>query len=248
MSIFIDKIPSIDPRLARHVEHDSRSKGFAFKVATPKPIVTTFWTDAAPILDQKDLGGCVGWTGADILNTDKFTPVRLAKNKGQYYFDADGLAFYEAATHADNIRGFYPPNDTGSSGLGLAKALKKLGLIDGYTHAFTWDAFLQAIMSQPVAFGTLWTKAMFNPDAQGVVHVGPITNSTIAGGHEYSGRGYDVERDLVLCRNHWNKTWNPGTVRQKVPGEFWVPGADMRKLLLPVNQGDITILHGVGVV
>lgn len=233
-----------DPRLGRHVEHDEASRAHAFTVAEAKPQVDTFWPDVAPVLNQKKLGGCVGFTGADILNTAPFAPVRTAKNKGKFYTDADGIKFYEAATVADAIPGQYPPDDTGSSGLGLAKALQKLGLITHYTHAFSWSAFVQAILTQPVALGTLWTNAMFTPDKSGVVHVGPLTQANIAGGHEYMARGISFSRCLVLCRNHWEASWDGTTAAQKLPGEFWLPIADLQTLL--ANQGDVTVLHGVG--
>lgn len=238
-----------DPRLGRHVEHDSRSRDFAFTATTPKPEVDTFWPDSAPVLNQGNIGGCVGWTGADLLNTAAFATVRNTQNKSRFYTNADGLKFYEAATKADNIPGYYLPgdpqsSDTGSSGLGLAKALKDLGLINRYTHAFSWTAFVQAILTQPVALGTLWTNGMFKPDASGVAHVGPLTDSNIAGGHEYMARGISFSRGLVLCRNHWTLTWDSKTNAQKLPGEFWLAIPDLQTLL--ANQGDVTVLHGVG--
>lgn len=228
--------------LGRHVQHDTRSRDFAFTVAEAKQEVDTFWTDEAPVLNQGDIGGCVGWTGADILNTDPFAKVRAAKNGGKFYTDADGLKFYEAATRADSIAGQYKPDDTGSSGLGLAKALKNLGLIDRYTHAFSWDAFVQAILTQPVALGTLWTKKMFTPTKDGVAHVGTLTDANIAGGHEYMARGISFSRSLVLCRNHWEPTWDGHQQAEKEPGEFWLTFADLKTLL--ANQGDVTVLHG----
>lgn len=233
-----------DPRLGRHVEHDIQSKNFAFKVTVPRPDATIFWSDGAPVLNQGDLGGCVGWTGADVLNTDAFTPIRKKFNGGKYYNDKDGLKFYEAATVADSIKGAYPPDDTGSSGLGLAKALKKLGLIDRYTHILSWSAYIQAIQTQPVCIGTLWTNRMFTPDRYGMLHVGTLTEDNIAGGHEYMIRGRDHRRALNLMRNHWEPSWSPGTQAQKLPGEAWISDADLKVLL--ANQGDGVVLHGVG--
>lgn len=242
MTTHVQKFTPTDQRLGRHVEHDSRSRDFTIQVTTPKPEVDTFWTDTAPVLNQGNIGGCVGWTGADILNTDLFAPLRMAKNKGKYFTNADGLKFYEAASKADSIAGAYPPDDTGSSGIGLGKALKTLGLITSYTHAFTWTAFVQAILTQPVALGTLWTNKMMTPDSSGVAHVGALTDANIAGGHEYMARGISFTRGLILCRNHWTPTWDSKTNGQKLPGEFWLTIPDLKTLL--ANQGDVTILHG----
>lgn len=233
-----------DPRLKRHVEHDDRSRNFAFAAAPKVVDKTIFWENDAPILDQLKLGGCVGFTGADVMNTAMFTPIRRNRNGNQFFNNNDGKFFYQQATMNDSIKGQYPPDDTGSSGLGLAKALKKLGYIDGYTHVLSWNAYLTAIQKQPLALGTLWTNNMFQPNADGVVSVGELTDANIAGGHEYSVRGRNADTHLNLCRNHWNKSWSPHTIKQKLPGEFWITDNDLKLLLK--NQGDITVLHGVG--
>jgi hypothetical protein len=233
-----------DPRLGRIQEHDSRSWAFAFAAAAKPPDATIIWEDLAPVLDQGDLGGCVGWTGADILNTEIFKPVRTRLNKGKFFQNADGKNFYHFSTIADSIPGAFPPDDTGSSGLGLAKALLKLGLITRYTHAFSWNAYLTAIATQPLAAGTLWTKQMSNPDNNGVVRVGELTDANIDGGHEFMIRGRIATTKLNLCRNHWTPTWDKSTNGPKKPGEFWIPDQDLQVLLK--NQGDITVLHGDG--
>lgn len=247
--VVIEHVDSTDRRLDRHVEHDSRSRQFPVSAPQPDTLKTIYWDDAGPVLDQGNLGGCVGFTGADILNTVGFQPVRAKFNGGQFYQNRDGISFYSAATHADSIAGAYPPHDTGSSGLGLAKALKKLGLVDRYEHAFTWQQFEAAITSGPVAVGTLWTNQMFNPGIDGVVGVGEINQSTIAGGHEWMIRGVNVERNLILGRNHWAADWNPvignpAIDGPRLPGEFWVPIPDFQSLL--ASQGDVILLHGVG--
>lgn len=232
-----------DARLGRHYEHDPRSEAFAFTAdppAGPGAQVDTLWADTAPVLDQGNLGGCVGFTGADILNTAYFDAVRAKHNNAQFYTDDDGLAFYSAATKLDEIAGEYPPQDTGSSGLGLAKALLSAGLISRYDHAFTWTQFEAMIQTKPVAVGTVWTNSMFTPDTNGVVEVGPINNDTIAGGHEYMIRGIDFTRSLVgPCRNHWTDTWNPDTSGWKLPGEFWLTFHDAALLFDPSQQPDI---------
>lgn len=233
-----------DPRLGRIQEHDSRSREFAVKSVTKPPNASIFWSDEAPVLDQGQLGGCVGWTGADILNTDVYKPVRDRVNGGAFFQNQDGRNFYHLATVSDSIPGAFPPNDTGSSGLGLAKALKKLGYLSGYSHVFSWNSYLTAISKGPVAAGTLWTNDMYKPDSKGVVRVGSLDDANIAGGHEYMIRGRDAKNGLNLARNHWTPGWNQKHVGQKLPGEFWILDFDL--MLLLKNQGDITVLHGVG--
>ena len=113
-------------KLGRHLEHHPESWNHPFTLAAPIHYETIYHPDTSPILNQKQVGGCVGFTGADILNTEMFAPVRIAFNNGRFFENKDGLRFYHLATMADAIPGAYPPDDTGSSGLGLAKALRKL--------------------------------------------------------------------------------------------------------------------------
>jgi hypothetical protein len=221
----------------RHVEHDERSRGFAFEAGKPGVDRTLMWSTTRTILNQKDLGACVGFTGADLLNTDMFAPVRKRFHAGKLYGNKDGIDFYHLATAKDSFPGTYPPDDTGSSGLGLAKALKAAGLIDRYTHAFSFDAFRSAIATQPVAVGTVWTNDMFNPDPDGLIHVGDLSDSNIAGGHEYMVRGINYETRRVRMRNHWAKSWG-------IAGEAEIGFDDFEALL--ANQGDVTVLHGAG--
>jgi hypothetical protein len=240
-SVLIQHIDQNDSRLGRHVEHDSRSWDFAVTAETPAKPVDVFWGDQAPILNQGNVGGCVGFTGADFLNTDFAKQVRHAHNSDQFYGNDEGLTLYHDATVADNIKGTYPPDDTGSSGLGLAKALVKLGLIKSYQHAFTWAHFQAAIAVQPVAVGTLWTNDMFKPNKDGVIKVGSLSDDNIAGGHEYMIRGISYTKNLVLMRNHWDYSWSPHTSGQKLPGEAWISIPDFQELL--ANQGDVTVLR-----
>jgi hypothetical protein len=198
---------------------------------------TVLWADSAPVLNQAKVGGCVGFTGADILNTALFAPVRRARHGSRLFGNQDGLTFYHLATIADGLPGTYPPVDKGSTGLGLAKALQQLGLIDRYTHAFGFDHFRTAIATQPVAVGTLWTNDMFQPDADGLIHVGALTDDNVAGGHEYMVRGINYETKRVRMRNHWTKTWGVG-------GEADIGFDDFEALL--ANGGDVVVLHGAG--
>lgn len=224
--------------LGRHQEHHAASLDHPFTLAAPVTHTTVYYPTTPIILNQKDVGGCVGFTGADLLNTQAYAAVRKAFNRGRLYQNRDGLNFYHLATEDDAIDGTYPPDDTGSSGIGLAKALVGLGLVDRYTHAFGFDHFRDAIAVQPVACGTLWTQTMFTPDADAIVEVGDFSDDNIAGGHEYMVRGIDYEKEIVWARNHWGKAWGKA-------GEFGVRFDDFERLLL--NGGDVTVMHGAAV-
>lgn len=232
---FIPTDPNNPHPLGRHEHHDPRSLEHPFMAPAPVQYTSQLWPDNAPVLNQGSIGGCVGWTGADVLNTAQFDALRAKVNAGAYYGNPEGLRLYELSTQDDGMGPAYPPDDRGSSGLGLAKALLSLGLISSYTHAFGFAHFQQAIEFAPVAVGTLWTQDMFQPDAgTGLVHVGQLTEDNVAGGHEYMVRGIDYANRQVRARNHWTPEWGDG-------GEFLIGFEDFEELL--ANNGDVTVLH-----
>jgi C1A family cysteine protease len=103
----------------------------------------------------------------------------------------------------DNIPGTYPPEDTGSSGLAIAKALKQLGYINKFKHCFNTNGLLQALQKQPVIIGMPWYEGMFKPDSDGVVHVG----GDEAGGHEIECVGWDPGTLRFKFYNSWGAEW-----------------------------------------
>ena len=78
---------------------------------------------------------------------------------------------------------------------------------------------------------------MFNP-VNGLVTVGKINDSTIAGGmHEYAFVGIDWTEDVHIYRNSWGDQadW-PGC---KPGGYFAIGFKDVQALL--AEQGDVTV-------
>lgn len=214
--------------LGRLVEHDPRSRNFAYPAR--KLVLRSVDHDgAAPVSDQGELGACVGFTVLDLLNTPKFVKSRLrGSHKRNYLPNSAGLDFYRTSTRADEFPGQWEPEDTGSSGLGGAKAGVQLGFWDSYTHAFSMTAFLTALMSQPVMCGTSWTNNMFDPDRAGLIR----PTGSEAGGHEYAAVAYSTRTHRIKFRNHWTKEWGAN-------GRFYMLAADFEQLL--ANQGDVTI-------
>jgi hypothetical protein len=120
------------------------------------------------------------------------------------YRENEARWIYALGTRVDAFPGFWPPTDTGSSGLGVARAARDLGMIKGWSTAFTTTAMLQALMISPVLIGTVWTEGMFDPDVAGEVR----PTGAVAGGHEYLCRGLDAESRLI-CDNSWGTSWGP---------------------------------------
>jgi hypothetical protein len=137
------------------------------------------------------------------------------------------VGVYSDATKVDSYDGSYPPDDTGSDGLSVAKVMQTRGLISGYLHATSLAAMQAALQDTPVIVGTNWTEGMFNPDSNGQVH----PSGDVAGGHEYEVIGLDVDKKLFHCVNSWGESWG-------IKGHFFISFSDMDNLLH--SDGDCT--------
>jgi hypothetical protein len=204
-------------RLGRHVEHDERSRAYA---VAPHPAPKTVrWHRHVHPFDQGDLGSCTGNAMAGALSTRPF-PHRFA--------EATAVTLYKAATHLDDVPGAWPPDDTGSTGLAVAKAAVARGWIRSYLHCFSLDDVLSALQDGPCIAGTNWYSGMDTPDADGLAHV----TGTVRGGHEYELVGVDMERQRILAVNSWGMSWGRS-------GYFDIGFADFARLL--AEQGDVTV-------
>ena len=209
--------------LGRHLQpnHDPRSLDHPAEVA---PLVSVRHQHHGPVLDQGQLGSCTGNATAQALNTDPLMP-----DGRRLLTEQDAVAIYSWATHHDPVPGAYPPQDTGSDGLSVAKAAKHLGLISSYAHAFGLDHTLGALALRPAIIGIPWLNGMFDPAPDGQLHV----TGDIAGGHEICLDELDVERQRVWILNSWGFAWGQ-------QGRAWLTWADLGGLL--AQQGDATVL------
>lgn len=222
-------------RLGRHVEHDPRSLQYAHGVLPKDAIKSVDWTRRVPIFDQGQLGSCTGNAAAGLVGTDSAARTGLTTflpPTGEAIPVDEHLAvnIYTLATRLDSIKGAYPPDDTGSSGIGAAKALVKLGLATSYSHAFSLDALKSALQTGPVMVGTVWLESMFDPTPAGNVIVD--YKSQVAGGHEYVISAYDATAGQFRLDNSWGDSWG-------IRGSAWVTVSDMQWLLS--QQGDVTV-------
>lgn len=210
--------------LGRHLEpdHDPRSRAFPAATAALR---TVLHPHAGIVLNQGRIGSCTGNAGAQALNCDPLRPA------GRRLLDEhDAVALYSWATSHDPFPGHYPPDDTGSTGLAVAKAARRLGLVSGYSHAFGLQHALEALVLAPVIVGIPWRQQMFSPTADGWL----VVAGDVAGGHEVCLRGLDVERQAVRILNSWGEGWGDG-------GEAWMRWADLGQLL--GQGGDATVLR-----
>lgn len=225
--------------LGRHVNHDPRSRNYENK---PKKLVrprSRMHEIRANALNQADLGSCVGHTAAQWLNCTLTAKNRrrglmpgrrmsLGFKPASYLNDEDARTLYSAASKADEFDGAWPPTDTGSSGLGGAKALQKYGFIENYYHVFDFETLVATIVEQPAMLGVNWYQGMFDPDKKGVIR----PTGSAMGGHEILIRGVDFTNQRFRLRNQWSPEWG-------IKGDCFISFTDMQRLLK--EQGDVTV-------
>jgi len=204
--------------LGRHIHHDERSRAFE----TPhQTIVTMFWPRKCDPFDQGSLGSC---TGNAMIGAVMTMPIW----KGQQLIESDCVNLYSEATKLDNIYGSYPPDDTGSSGIAVAKAAKRDGIIKGYHHAFSLQKSLAALSKGPVIIGINWYEGFDRANENGLIEI----DGSIRGGHEVVLDGIDVENGLVWGTNSWGLGYG-------LKGRFNMTFGTLKRLLK--QNGDCTI-------
>ena len=213
-------------RLGRSVNHDLRSARYLVPESAP---ATTTWKRVTPILDQGNLGSCVGNAFTGVLGSDVyFDTVPKATTLDEPF----AVKLYSLATQLDSYAGTYPPTDTGSDGLSGAKAVQKDQLASGYVHATSLAACYTLIKNGPFAVGFSWHAGMDTPTSEGVVHA----TGAVRGGHEFEILNYNASTGLWEAVNSWGDSWAKG-------GHFFIPDEDFTTLL--AEQGDATQLTPV---
>lgn len=221
----IDEDAVTDKRLGRHVKHDPRSLRFPFRTNTP--LVSTAWSDYLPAYEQGDLGSCTGHATVHALGFSPFYDTLSDTLRGSLTGDT-AVRIYSRATELDAWEGVYPPTDTGSSGLDVAKAAAELGYISGYNHALSLHDALAAVMTGPIIVGVMWYSEFDNPHSTGEMPLDGYER----GGHEVCVWKVDVENERVWIKNSWGPSWGQD-------GTAWWSFDTFGKLL--DNYGDATV-------
>lgn len=236
--IFVRRIPEIHvqgKRLGRHVLHDPRSLAYRYPAADLASLKSVRHERHVPVLDQGPLGSCTGNAAEGCVGTGVFLVAVPDSNPAKPTGNAErdeqqAVALYSAATQLDDVPGSYPPDDTGSDGLSVAKAAKNAGLISGYQHATSLEAALTALSSQPVITGVNWYDSFDNPDGDGNISI--TANAVVRGGHEFVLDELDVSGQRVGFTNSWGSDWG-------VQGRAYLSWDDFGRLL--DEQGDVTV-------
>lgn len=233
----------VHPKLGRHMVLDERSLAYTQAYAG-ETIKAAEWTPKVPVLDQEDLlaqgihtsqmfsgvedtdalGSCTGNSGTELVSI--LHDAGTLKTAGLDVTDAVAaekwaIGLYSDGTHRDEWNdAAYPSQDCGSSGLGIAKALRSRGLIDLYGHATTVLEFARDLGKGPFLMGTVWYQAWFEPVTTSALldDIKGWEKSPVAGGHEicvtaledvrFDASGdLDLQRTIIRLRNHWTRSW-----------------------------------------
>jgi len=205
--------------LGRHVEHDPRSRAYSAGTAAIK---TVRFRRHGRVFNQGRLNSCTGNAMAGVLMTEPFW------KKGRKLIEDDAVKLYAVASRRDGIRGVYPPDDDGSTGLGVMKAAREAGYITGYAHAFGLEHLLGSLTLHPGILGINWYDSFDNPSANGECR---LRRNPRPGGHEVEMFGIDVRRKRVWCYNSWGPSWGKS-------GTFFFSWRTLEQLL--DEEGDAT--------
>lgn len=221
--------------LGRHVRHDDRSRRYPVHAVDPATLTSVRHERHIPVLNQGALGSCTGNAAEGALGSGDLLAAIPAGHPQRPTGDAEtderqAVALYSAATRLDGFPGQWPPDDTGSDGLSVAKAAKRAGLISGYRHAFGLEAALTALAERPVITGINWYSTFDEPDGDGLIEIG--RGAVLRGGHEVVVDELDVEARRVGFTNSWGEGWGLGG-RAYMSWDTW--GRLLRE------QGDVTV-------
>lgn len=241
----------VQPHLGRHLALDPRSLAYRRRY-DGQPLRATAWEPRIPVLDQTNLlaqgihtsqaygiehdvdalASCTGnaATAALSILLDK----DRAASAGLDTDDATAaqrfaIDLYAQATTHDQWHDYtWPDQDCGSSGLGIAKALRARGLIDQYGHATTAEELCALLQTGPVLMGLPWYADWTQTtDRDGFIDASPDwMDSPLEGGHEvcitalesvvFDGGQLIPERTVLRFRNSWGSWADRGDGRLRL--------------------------------
>lgn len=231
----------VRPHLGRHKVLDPRSLAYRRRY-DGQPLRATAWEPRIPVLDQQNLraqgistaepygldadvdalGSCTANAATALISIllDK----KQCATAGLDTTDARAaeewaIGLYAQATSLDQWHdATWPSQDCGSSGLGVAKALRARGLVDQYGHATTAEELCALLQTGPVLMGMPWHAAFSEADGDGFIDADPAWADTVLeGGHEVCivaledvafEFGRLIPDETVLrFRNSWSSSW-----------------------------------------
>jgi len=169
-------------------------------------------------LDQGTEGMCVG---AGLTHT-----LSIIKKHLGFGFASQ---LYKEAQKIDQWPG---EGYSGTSVLAGLQTLKTLGYIDEYRWAFSFDDFLNGILTHgPATLGLNWYEGMGNTNHRGYI----VPTGKQIGGHCILCKGVNVKSEYFVLHNSWGDKWGVG-------GDCAVSFSAMERLLN--ERGEAAFIAG----
>lgn len=234
----------VRPNLGRHMVLDERSLAYRRRY-DGQPIKPVEWAPKVPVLDQQDLtaqgirtselfpgtqdvdalGSCTAQAATALISVlhDAATLAEAGLDvTDPAAAEKWAIGLYSDATHRDQWHDqAWPSTDCGSSGLGVAKALRSRGLVDQYGHATTAEELCALLQTGPVLMGMPWYDGFFSPggDLALLDDIPHWQSSPVVGGHEVcitalEDVAYDedhgrlfYDHTILRVQNSWSASW-----------------------------------------
>ncbi|PIE72301.1 MAG: hypothetical protein CSA20_08535 [Deltaproteobacteria bacterium] len=214
-----------DPRCDRLEHFDERSKSYRVDLLGAEQQKTVRWE--VPVqLDQGMEGACVGFGISHALAVHGVRVDNLSARQ-----------LYWATQLSDAWRGgAYPgacPHYEGTAVLYGLKTTKELGLIGGYTWAFSLADVIDGLQHGPAVLGCRWSQGMASTDAHGFV---VYDDQALVGGHCACITGADIRYRFLTIKNSWGTGWGAN-------GCCHISFPDFEKLL--ANKGEVAFIQQV---
>ncbi|MFE6126718.1 hypothetical protein ACFQ6Q_00375 [Streptomyces sp. NPDC056437] len=227
--------------LGRHFVSDPRSRAYRRRYAG-QTLRVTEWEPRLPVLDQRNLAAqgihtaaqygldhdvdalasCTGNAAAALLSillTKQQALTAGLRTDDPAAAQHFAIGLYAEATQYDRWHDMaWPSQDCGSSGLGVAKAMRARGLIDQYGHATTGEELCALLQTGPVLMGLPWFSQFSDPGPDGFVDADPDwADSPIEGGHEVCLTALEsigtedgdllTDHTVLRFRQSWGSSW-----------------------------------------
>lgn len=222
-------------RTGRHLILDVRSLAYTVEAEVSQPRIRLAVHDPAiGVLDQSNLraqgirtygdadslGSCTGNAGTYAVSS----LFGSASTQGHVLDEQYAIGLYSEATTEDtDLADRWPPTDSGSSGLGVCRALRHRGAVSGYRWARSLHGVAALLQGGGVMIGTPWMRSWFEPDRDGFVDTGgPDAWGPCDGGHEVYVAALEAwderrpERSVVRFVNSWGSWGDAGSGRMRL--------------------------------
>lgn len=212
--------------LGRVEQFDDRSRNYPVRALIPATATPRSYTwSCETVLNQGNEGTCVGHAWAHEIAA---RPVRWPVNRFQAR-----LIYREACLIDPWSQNDAPDWNFGTSVLAGAKTATQLGHYNEYRWAFGLDDLCLALgYKGPAVLGISWYSSMFDPDANGLLHI----SGSVAGGHAILANGISISKRVIRLHNSWGNDWG-------FNGEAFISFDDLGRLLREGGEACIPVIR-----